>query len=184
MRAEVCAPLRGEIVEIGFGTGLNLPHLPQTVTVVKAVEPREKGRALAAARLAAAPVRVDFVGLDGQHLSLDDGSVDEALSTWTLCSIPDPVSAVRELARVLRPGGRLHFVEHGLSPDAGVHRWQLRLNGIQHRMACGCSLTCDIPAIIRDGGMVIQRLETEYAKGEPKPYGWTFRGVASKAPAA
>ena len=182
VRAEVCAGLRGEIVEIGFGTGLNLPHLPPAVTTLKAVEPRNKGRDLAGERLAASPVDVEFVGLDGQRLPLADRSVDHALSTWTLCSIDDPIAAVRELARVLRPGGKLHFVEHGRSPDPKVHRWQVRMNGIQRRLACGCSLTSDIPAILEGGGMTIDRLETHYAKGEPKHQGWTFQGVASPAP--
>ena len=116
-RARVCAPLSGDIVEIGFGTGLNLPHLPPTVTVLRAVDPLERGRNLASGRIAASPVSVEFVGLDGQSLPLPDHSVDAALSTWTLCSIPDPVAAVREINRVLRPGGTLHFVEHGCSPD-------------------------------------------------------------------
>src|SRR4051794_21079675 len=124
VRAQVCAPLRGEVVEIGFGTGLNLPHLPDAVTTLKAVEPRSKGRELAAGRLAESSANVEFVGLDGQRLPLEDASVDAALSTWTLCSIPDRVSAVREIRRVLRPGGRFHFVEHGRSPDEKVHRWQ------------------------------------------------------------
>ena len=181
VRAEVCAGLRGDVVEIGFGTGLNLPHLPAGVTSLKAVEPRTKGRSLAGERLSASNVPVDFVGLDGQRLPLDDESVDHALSTWTLCSIDDPAAAVRELARVLRPGGKLHFVEHGASPDPKVLRWQHRMNGIQHRLACGCSLTSDIPAIIADGGMTVDRLDTHYAKGEPKHQGWTFQGVASQA---
>jgi len=179
VRGEVCQPLRGEVVEIGFGTGLNLPHLPPAVTTLKAVDPMAKGRELGADRVAASPVAVEFVGLDGQHLPLEDGSVDAALSTWTLCSIPHPVAAVREVARVLRPGGRLHFVEHGRSPDPKVHRWQVRLDGLQHRMACGCSLVSDIPALIEEGGLRIESLDTGYAKGEPKHQGWTFRGVAS-----
>lgn len=181
VRSEVCAGLRGDIVEIGFGTGLNLPHLPPGVTSVKAVEPRTKGRELARKRLDASPVPVEFVGLDGQSLPLEDSSVDHALSTWTLCSIEDPIAAVRELARVLRPGGKLHFVEHGRSPDPKVHAWQRRMDGIQHRLACGCSLTSDIPAIIRGGGMTIDSLTTHYAKGEPKHQGWTFQGVAEPA---
>ena len=178
VRAQVCAPLSGEVVEIGFGTGLNLPHLPAAVTRLKVVDPLSKGRELAAGRLAESPVQVDFVGLDGQRLPLEDDSVDAALSTWTLCSIPDPVAAVREIGRVLRPGGKLNFVEHGRSPDTKVYRWQVRMDPLQHRLACGCSLTCDIPAIIRDGGMDIETLDTHYAKGEPKSQGWTFQGVA------
>ena len=181
MRGEVCAPLTGTVVEIGFGSGLNLPHLPRAVTCLKAVEPRVQGRELARKRLEACSVPVDFVGLDGERLPLEDHSVDEALSTWTLCSIDDPVAAVRELVRVLRPGGKLHFVEHGQSPDPKVRRWQDRMEGVQQRLGCGCSLKSDIPTIIRDGGMTIDVLETHYAKGEPKHQGWTFHGVATPA---
>ena len=180
-RARVCASLSGDVVEIGFGTGLNLPHLPPAVTVVRAVDPLERGRDFASARIAASPVSVEFVGLDGQSLPLGDDSVDAALSTWTLCSIPDPVAAVRELNRVLHPGGRLHFVEHGCSPDERVLKWQRRLNPIQRRVACGCNLDRDIPSILEDGGLRVDSLTSYYMKGVPKILGWTFEGVASAA---
>ena len=180
-RARVCAPLSDDIVEIGFGTGLNLPHLPPAVTVVLAVDPLERGRTLASRRIAASPVSVEFVGLDGQLLPLADDSADAALSTWTLCSIPDPVAAVREINRVLRPGGTLHFVEHGCSPDPGVRKWQRRLNPIQRRIACGCNLDRDIPSILKDGGLSVDTLNTYYMKGSPKILGWTFEGVAAAA---
>jgi SAM-dependent methyltransferase len=124
---------------------------------------------------------VTFVGLDGQRLPLEDDSADAVLCTWTLCSIPDGAAAVAEMRRVLRPGGSLHFVEHGRSPDARVQRWQDRLDGLQQRLACGCSLRRRIPAIIEAGGLPIDRLDTYYTKGEPKPYGWTFEGTARKA---
>ena len=179
IRSAVCAPLTGEVVEIGFGTGLNLPHLPTAVTRLYAVDPMERGRLKAAERVAASPVAVDFVGLDGQSLPLADESVDAALSTWTLCSVPDPLAAVRELRRVLRPGGTLHFAEHGLSPDPAVQTWQRRLNGLQGRLACGCHLTRDMPSVIEAGGFDIDRLQTFYAKGQPKVLGWTFQGVAT-----
>ena len=180
-RARVCAPLSGDIVEIGFGTGLNLPHLPPAVTVVLAVDPLERGRTLASERIAASPVSVEFVGLDGQLLPLADDSADAALSTWTLCSIPDPVAAVSEINRVLRPGGTLHFVEHGCSPDPGVRKWQRRLNPIQRRIACGCNLDRDIPSILKDAGLSVDSLNTYYMKGSPKILGWTFEGVAAAA---
>ena len=180
-RARVCAPLSGDIVEIGFGTGLNLPHLPPAVTVVLAVDPLERGRTLASERIAASPVSVEFVGLDGQLLPLADDSADAALSTWTLCSIPDPVAAVSEINRVLRPGGTLHFVEHGCSPDPAVRKWQRRLNPIQRRIACGCNLDRDIPSILKDAGLSVDSLNTYYMKGSPKILGWTFEGVAAAA---
>lgn len=181
IRGEVCAPLAGEVLEIGFGSGHNLPFLPAEVTRLLAVDPLQEGRTLARERLEASDVEVDFVGLDGQSIDLPDGSADAALSTWTLCSIPDAVAAVREIARVLRPGGVLHFVEHGVSPDAKVERWQQRLNPLQNRVACGCNIQRDIPALIEAGGMTVDHLDTFYAKGDPKVLGWTFQGRASVA---
>jgi ubiquinone/menaquinone biosynthesis C-methylase UbiE len=179
LRDLVCAPLAGEVLEVGFGSGLNLPHLPPAVTRLLAVDPLQRGRELAADRLAATPVEVEFIGLDGQALPLEDASVDAALSTWTLCSIDDPVAAVAEIARVLRPGSTFHFVEHGRSPDHKVQVWQHRLNGVQRRVACGCNLNREIPAIIADGGMTVTSLETSYLRGDLKVLGWTFRGRAA-----
>jgi ubiquinone/menaquinone biosynthesis C-methylase UbiE len=182
IRAAVCAPLVGEVLEIGFGTGLNLPHLPRSVTRLRAVDPMSTGRDLASERLTASPVEVDFIGLDGQSLDLEDDSVDSALSTWTLCSIPDAPAAVREISRVLRPGGTFHFAEHGQAPDVKVRKWQDRLNGLQRRVACGCNLNRDISALIEEGGMTITSLETFYAKGDPKVLGWTYQGIAAGSP--
>ncbi|MEO6654410.1 MAG: class I SAM-dependent methyltransferase [Ilumatobacteraceae bacterium] len=178
IRSRVCAPLSGDVVELGFGTGLNLPHLPPTVVVLRAVDPLERGRSLASERVESSSAPVEFVGLDGQDLPLDDESVDAALATWTLCSIPDPVAAVREIRRVLRPGAEFHFVEHGCSPDPRVLKWQKRLNPLQRRVACGCNLDRDIPAIIEAGGLTIGQLDTYYAEGDPKIFGWTFEGTA------
>jgi ubiquinone/menaquinone biosynthesis C-methylase UbiE len=179
IRGEVCGPLAGEVLEIGFGTGLNLPHLPAAVTRLVAVDPMERGRALAQERLVATSVPVEFVSLDGVAIPVADASVDAVLATWTLCSIPDPVAAVQEIRRVLRPGGTFHFVEHGRAPDERVRRWQDRFNPIQRRMACGCNLNRDIPAIVAEGGMVPGDLTTYYAKGDPKIMGWMYQGVAT-----
>jgi len=178
-RARVCESLEGDVVEIGFGTGLNLPHLPRTVTRLRAVEPSALGVRIAEDRIAASAVPVEIAGLDGQSLPFANRSADAALCTWTLCSIPDPVAAITEIRRVLRPGGSLHFVEHGVAPDEGVRKWQDRLNGIQQRVACGCNLNRDIPALIRAGGLSINRLDTYYSEGEPKPFAWSYEGVAT-----
>jgi ubiquinone/menaquinone biosynthesis C-methylase UbiE len=178
IRSVVCQGLAGEVLEIGFGTGLNLPHFPAAVTRLRAVDPLQRGRVLAAERLADVPFPVEFVGLDGQSIDLEDDCVDTALSTWTLCSIPDPVAAVREVRRVLRPGGTFHFAEHGAAPDANVRTWQDRLNPLQRRVACGCNLNRDIPAIIEQGGMTVTSLQTFYSEGQPKVFGWTYQGVA------
>lgn len=179
IRAEVCAPLAGDVLEIGFGTGLNLPHLPSSVDRLLAVDPMRRGRDLAAARLENAEVDVEFVGVDGQLLELDDGSVDAVLVTWTLCTIPDPVAAVREVGRVLRPGGFVHFVEHGRAPDERIVKWQDRLNGVQRRISGGCNLNRDIAAILVEGSLEVAELDTFYSKGDPKVVGWTFQGTAT-----
>jgi ubiquinone/menaquinone biosynthesis C-methylase UbiE len=180
IRSRLCADLSGEVLEIGFGTGHNLPFLPAAVTRLQAVEPSGAGVRLARERIDASSVPVNVVGLDGQRLPLADASVDAALSTWTLCTIPDAVAAVREVRRVLRPGGRLHFVEHGAAPDASVRRWQDRLNGVQNAIAGGCNLNRDIRAIVEAGGLRIDRLDTYYGKGEPKIFGWLSEGCAVK----
>lgn len=181
IRARVCSGLSGDVVEIGFGSGHNLPFLPAAVTRVRAVDPAGLGFRLARDRIVAADVPVEVIGLDGQHVPVDDASADAVLCTWSLCTIPDPVAAVREIRRVLRPGGQLHFVEHGVAPDEAVRVWQRRLNGIQQRVAGGCHLNRDIPAILADGGMQTTRLDTYYGKGEPKPYGFLYEGTAVAA---
>jgi ubiquinone/menaquinone biosynthesis C-methylase UbiE len=178
IRARVCAGLTGEVVEVGFGTGHNLPYLPSGVKRLRAVEPSQLAVRLAGPRIAASPVAVEVAGLDGQRLLLADDSADSLLSTWSLCTIPDPVAAVAEMRRVLRPGGILHFAEHGLAPDESVRKWQQRLNGVQQRVAGGCHLSRDIPAIIESAGMTITRLDTYYGKGQPKPYAAMYEGVA------
>jgi SAM-dependent methyltransferase len=178
-RARVCAPLYGEVLEIGFGTGHNLPFLPDTVNRLFAVDPMLKGQQLAAGRIAASPIDVEFVGLDGERLPLPAASVDCVLSTWTLCSVNDPVAAVREVGRVLRPGGSLYFVEHGLSPDENVRRWQHRCNSLQRRISCGCNLDRDIAGTIKAGGMAIETIGNYYMQGDPKLLGWTSEGRAT-----
>lgn len=178
IRSRLCAGLKGDVVEIGFGTGHNLPFVPPSVTRLRAVEPSQRSVRLAGERMNAAPFPVEIVGLDGQRIPLDDDSADAVLCTWSLCTIPDPVTAVREVRRVLRPGGQLHFVEHGKAPHEAVRKWQDRLNGIQQRIAGGCNLNRDIPAIIEEGGLSISSLDTYYGKGEPKALGALYEGTA------
>lgn len=176
-RADVTDGLHGRVVEIGFGSGLNVPHYPSDVDVVLAVEPAQVARRLAARRVATSLIPVEHVGLDGQSIPLDDASCDTALSTFTLCTVPDAQRALSELRRVVRPGGALHFLEHGLSPDPDVAVWQRRLDPWQRRFADGCHLTRDIPALISDAGFVIDRVEQRYAKG-PRPWSWFTTGIA------
>ena len=179
-RARVCARLEGEVLEVGFGSGRNVPHYPTRVTKVWAVDPATVGRRLAAGRVAASPVPVDYVGLHGEHLPLEDASVDHAVMTWTLCTIPDVQRALAEIRRVLRPGGSLHFVEHGRAPEARVARWQDRLTPMQRRVFGGCHLNRPIDQLIDAAGLRLETLDNYYAQG-PKPFGYTFEGVATKA---
>jgi ubiquinone/menaquinone biosynthesis C-methylase UbiE len=179
-REQVAAGLSGSVVEIGFGSGLNLPALPPEVTRVYAVEPATTARRIAERRIAAAHVEVDHVGLHGESIPLEDASCDGALSTFTLCTIPDVAAALAEVHRILRPGGRFHFLEHGLSPDPAIARWQRRLEPMQRRLADGCHLTRQPAELVRAAGFEIERLDSRYASG-PKPWTWLTEGAAVKA---
>jgi SAM-dependent methyltransferase len=178
LRRRVCAGLAGEVVEIGFGSGLNVPFYPAAVTRVDAVEPADLGWRLAARRIAAASVPVRRSGLDGQSLPLADQSHDSALSTWTMCTIPDAAAALREVRRVLRPGATMHFLEHGLAPDEPVRRWQRRLSPLHQRLAGGCRLTQPITGLLADAGFTVTDLDVFYQKGIPKFTGAYFLGTA------
>jgi ubiquinone/menaquinone biosynthesis C-methylase UbiE len=179
VRARVAGGLDGEVLEIGFGSGRNVPHYPASVRRVRAVDPATLGRDLAAERVAASAVPVEYVGLDGEVLPLDDSSVDHVLTTWTLCTIPAVDRALEEVRRVLRPGGTLRFVEHGRSPDTGIARWQDRLTPIQRRVFGGCHLNRPIDRMLTDAGLTITQLDTYYLPG-PKPFGYLYEGAAAK----
>jgi ubiquinone/menaquinone biosynthesis C-methylase UbiE len=176
-RAEVTSGLVGRVVEIGFGSGLNVEHYPPEVGMVLAVEPAKAARRLAAWRVGAGTVTVEHIGVDGQAIPLADGSCDAALSTFTLCTVADPGKVLAELRRVLRREGQFHFLEHGASPDRSVARWQSRLDPWQRRLADGCHLTRDALALVGQAGFIVDHYEQGYAAG-PKPWSYFTMGVA------
>ena len=178
-RRLVCGGLAGRVVELGFGSGLNIAFYPAEVTEVLAVEPSDVAWRLSEARRLASPATVVRAGLDGQRLDLPDASVDAALSTFTLCTVPDLSATLSEVCRVLRPGGRLHFLEHGRAPEPSVQAWQRRLNPVQSRLAGGCHLDRPIDAMIAAAGMEVTELLTEYGEG-PRPFSFGYLGSATK----
>lgn len=180
IRARVCAGLSGQVVEIGFGTGLNPAFYPPGVAKVWAVEPSATCMRLAQPRIAASRVPVELAGLTGERLDLPSESADAVLSTWTMCTIPDLDAALAEMLRVLRPGGELHFVEHGHAPEENIQRWQRRIEPINKKVAGGCHLTRRIPERIAAAGFSIGQLDAFYMAGEPKTHGHIYEGRAAK----
>jgi ubiquinone/menaquinone biosynthesis C-methylase UbiE len=180
VRARVCAGLLGDVVEVGFGTGLNASYYPSEVSKVFAVEPSTVCMRIAEPRIAGSSTQVELAGLTGERLDLPSAEFDAVLSTWTLCTIPDLPAALEEIRRVLKPGGELHFVEHGHAPDSNVASWQRRIEPLNERLAGGCHLTRKIPELIEQAGFAVGPLDSYYFQGEPKPFGYTFEGRAAK----
>jgi SAM-dependent methyltransferase len=178
LRRRVCAGAEGRVLEVGFGSGLNLPFYPARVTQVDAVEPSDVAWAIAERRRAAAAVPVRRSGRDAQSLPFPDDIFDSAVSTWTLCTVPRVDEALLEIRRVLKPGARLHFVEHGLAPDASVRRWQRRLEPIQKRIAGGCHLTRPVVDLLVATGFEPGELDAFYEDGTPKVLGADVLGMA------
>jgi SAM-dependent methyltransferase len=179
VRARVAAGLAGEVLELGFGSGRNVPHMPPGVSRLLAVEPANVGRKLAARRIAAASFPVEFIGDNGAYLPLGGDSVDHALVTFTLCTIPDVDRALAEVYRVLRPGGSLHFVEHGRSPNPRVARRQDRLTPLWGRFCGGCHLNRPIDALIENSGLHLDTLQRQRT-GTPELASYLYEGIASK----
>jgi SAM-dependent methyltransferase len=177
IRGAACTGLSGDVIELGFGSGLNVPYYPPEVAGVWTVDPSAVGMQLARKRIAASPVSVHEGGLDGARLDFPNDRFDAALSTMTLCTIPDAAAALGELRRVLKPGASLHFAEHGLAPDAKVARVQHRFDPWEQRFAGGCHLARDMRALIADTGFEIDELVTRYIKG-PKAWSYMYIGRA------
>ena len=173
-RALVCGPASGRVVEVGFGSGRNLPHYPPSVGEVRAVEPAELGWERAAGRIAEFGRPVRRIGLDGAALPLPDASVDTVVSTWTMCTIGDLPSAITQMRRVLRPGGSLLYVEHVTSPHPGARRIQDRMQPVWGVFSGGCHLNRDIEGMLEAGGFVVQPLGPQPT---PRPDGSRFELV-------
>ena len=179
-RRAALAEVRGDILEIGFGTGLNLPHYPTTVRGIVALDASSGMSKLARERIAASPIAVDHHVLDGERLPFGDNTFDSVVSTFTLCSIGNVRQALAEFRRVLKPGGHFRFVEHGLSDDPQVQTWQRRLTPLQKIFVGGCHLDRDIETLIAGAGFQILRLERSHVDTLPKLSGYFYRGLAGK----
>jgi ubiquinone/menaquinone biosynthesis C-methylase UbiE len=179
-RAKVVPQARGRVLEIGMGSGHNLPFYdPEQVEVLWGLEPSHGMRARAKSHLRAAPIEVHWLDLPGERIPLADCSVDTVVMTYTLCTIPDWNVALAQMRRVLKPSGKLLFCEHGAAPDAGVRRWQDRLNSTWQKIGGGCNLNRDIPALLAQGGFRVTSMETMYLPKTPRFAGFNYWGEAS-----
>ncbi|HSR68511.1 MAG TPA: class I SAM-dependent methyltransferase [Acidobacteriota bacterium] len=179
-RRETLQGLSGRVLEIGFGTGLNLPHYPDEVRLLEAVDVNPGMSRLARQRLQETSLKVQHHSLDGERLPMSEASFDCAVSTWTLCSIADVEAALGEIYRVLKPGGRFVFIEHGLSPEAGVARWQRRLTPLQRLVGDGCRLDRDIAALLASAGFEEEEMHRYYFQDAPRILGYFYRGAVCK----
>ncbi len=177
LRAKVLRNAYGNVIEVGFGAGLNLPFYPHDVKRIHAIEPATLNQRLAQKRVEQCAIPVEFSGLDGQNLPFEAGVADTIVSTWTLCSIPNLDKALQEFRRVLKPGGRLLFLEHGHSPDASVSRRQRWLNPVQKVYAGGCKLDVHMDQVIAQSGFDVAKLETYYMPG-PRHACYMYDGIA------
>ncbi|WP_197171148.1 class I SAM-dependent methyltransferase [Novipirellula aureliae] len=179
-RQEQLASVDGEILEIGVGTGLNLKYYPEHIRRIVTVDPNLGMNKQFRRRIDQSGMEVDMRVISSELLPFDDGSFDCVVTTLTLCSIPDVKQAMAELFRVLKPGGRILFLEHGISPDQKVSRWQRRLNGLQRFFGDGCTLTLDVPELFSTQPFTSVEIDSFYMAQTPKIHGFMYRGVATK----
>lgn len=180
-RGEYLAQVSGDVLEIGFGTGLNLPHYPEGVTKLITVDVNVGLDRRAAKRIAESPIDVDNRILDGENMPFQDASFDCVVSAYTLCSIPNLERALQEMYRVLRPGGKLFFLEHGLSDEPKIQKWQHRLNPLQKIWGAGCNINRDMTALIEGAGFRMTTLKRYNMQDDPKILGSMYQGIAEKA---
>ncbi len=180
LRAELIRKAFGAVLEIGIGSGLNLPFFPGTITRLSGVDPSTELLSMARRKLSALAFPVELSCRSAEELPFDDRSFDTVVMTWTLCSISDPMQALAEVKRVLRPEGQLLFVEHGLSPDPKVQAWQHRLTPIWKHVGGGCHLKRKIYDLVRPAGFGIIELQTTYLTG-PRSMTFTYQGIACPA---
>jgi ubiquinone/menaquinone biosynthesis C-methylase UbiE len=179
LRQEALASAYGLVLEIGFGTGLNLPHYPRAVTKLTVLDPAVLLPTRVARRIAAASTPVEVTRLSAEALPFEDHRFDCVVSTFTLCTIPDPTAALKEVQRVMKPEATFMFLEHGRSDDARVAAWQDFFNPLQQRLACGCNLNRPIDALIRGAGLQVARLDRFRLPGVPRIVGELYRGRAT-----
>ena len=170
----------GTVLEIGIGSGLNLPFYDDGVEHLYGLDPSEQLLAMAGKKARAVAFPIDFIAHASEEIPLDDSSVDTVVMTWTLCSIADPVKALQELRRVIKPDGTLLFVEHGLAPEIRVQAWQQRFNPLWSKLTGGCNLNRKMDQLIRTAGFEFAELKSEYAEG-PRPLSYMFSGRAQPA---
>jgi ubiquinone/menaquinone biosynthesis C-methylase UbiE len=176
-RAKYVGLASGTVLEVGVGSGHNLPFYGSDVVTVFAVDPSRELWKMAERRSARLRCPVEFFATSAERIPISDESIDTVVVTWTLCTIPDVGRAVHEMKRVLKPGGRLIFIEHGAAPDPRVRRWQDRLNPVWRRIAGGCRLNRKIDELLERGGFRLIDVERAYAGG-PKVFDYTYKGVA------
>jgi ubiquinone/menaquinone biosynthesis C-methylase UbiE len=181
-REKVVPHCTGRVLEVGMGSGLNLPYYnPSKIDMVFGLEPAPAMVALAKPKADAVPFPVEFIDLPGEEIPLEDNSIDTVLLTYTLCTIPGAEAALAGMRRVLKPGGKLLFCEHGRAPDAAIEKWQNRINGAWRHIAGGCNVNRDIPGLIKASGFNITDMDSMYLPSTPRVLGFNYWGSAKKA---